>query len=81
MVVIIEFLGRQRMVTKTARLDMPVTAKTRVTDALKYVRDRYPALHLDEGTVLITVNQQIATGDRILKANDAVSFLPYISGG
>lgn len=81
MVVIIEFFGRQRVVAKTARLDMPVTAKTRVHDALEYVRKRYPALHLDEGMVLITVNQQIATGDRILKANDTVSFLPFISGG
>jgi len=81
MIVSIEFLGMQRVVTKTNSIDMPITEKTRVNDALKYVRNRYPALHLDEGMVIITVNQEIATPDRMLKANDNVSFLPFISGG
>ena len=81
MIVSIEFLGMQRIVTKTSSIDMPITEKTRVNDALEYVRHQYPDLHLDEGMVIITVNQEIATPDRILKANDNVSFLPFISGG
>jgi len=81
MIASIEFLGMQRVITKTSRIDMPITEKTRVDEALEYVRHRYPDLHLDEGTILITVNQKIASLDRILKANDTVSFLPFISGG
>jgi molybdopterin converting factor small subunit len=81
MVVSIEFFGAQRIVTGTDGIDMPITAKTRVTDALEYVRQRYPDLHLDEGMVLITVNQEITSLDRVLRANDTVSFLPFISGG
>ena len=81
MIASIEFLGMQRVVTKTNSIDMPITEKTRVNDALEYVRHQYPALHLDEGMVLITVNHEIASLDRILKANDTVSFLPFISGG
>ena len=81
MIASIEFLGMQRVVTKTNSIDMPITEKTRVNDALEYVRQQYPNLHLDEGMVLITVNQEIASLDRILKANDTVSFLPFISGG
>jgi len=81
MIVSIEFLGMQRIVTKTSSIDMPITEKTRVNDALEYVRHQYPDLHLDEGMVLITVNQETASLDRILKANDTVSFLPFISGG
>ena len=81
MVVSIEFFGTQRIVTKIDGIDMPITEKTMVTDALEYVRQRYPDLHLDEGMVLITVNQEITSLDRVLRANDTVSFLPFISGG
>jgi len=81
MVVSIEFLGTQRAVTQTASICMTITAKSRVKDALEYVRRQYPDLHLEEGTILITVNQKMASLDRVLGANDAVSFLPFISGG
>jgi len=81
MVVSIEFFGMQRVVTKTDSIDMPITEKTSVNDALEHVRQQYPALYLDDGTILITVNQEIASLDRILRANDTISFLPFISGG
>ena len=81
MLVSIEFFGTQRIMAKTDGIDMPITEMTKVNDALEYVRSQYPALHLDEGAVLITVNQEMASPDRVLRANDTVSFLPFISGG
>jgi molybdopterin converting factor small subunit len=69
------------MITKIDGISMPINEKTRVSDVLEYVRDQYPALHLDDGIILITVNQEIASLDRMLRANDIVSFLPFISGG
>jgi len=81
MIALIEFMGMQRVITKTNSIDMPISQETRVNDALEYVRRRYPELHLDEGMSLITVNHEIASLDRILKANDTVSFLPFIGGG
>jgi molybdopterin converting factor small subunit len=81
MMVLIEFMGRQRAITKTNGLDMPISAETRVNDALEYVRQRYPELQLDEDMSLITVNHEVASLDRVLKANDTVSFLPFIGGG
>jgi len=81
MVVSIEFLGMQRVATRIRGIDMPITEKTTVNDALEYVRRHYPELNFDEGMILMTVNQQIASLDRILRDNDTVSFLPYISGG
>lgn len=81
-VVSIEFFGTQRAVTKTDSIDMPIKEKkTRVSDALEYVRHQYPALHLDEGLIFLTVNHEKASLDRLLKANDTVSFLPFIGGG
>jgi molybdopterin converting factor small subunit len=81
MVVSIEFLGMQRVLTKTDGIDIPLTDRMMVYDVLEYVRERYPTLNLGQGTVLITVNQKIAPLDRVLRANDTVSFLPFISGG
>ena len=81
MIASIEFLGMQRVMTKTKSIDMTITEKTRVNDALEYVRQKYPKLRLDEETLLITVNQKVASLDRVLKDNDVVSFLPFISGG
>ena len=80
-VISIKFFGMQRAVTKTDSIDMPITEKARVADALEYVRHRYPELPLDEETVLITVNQEQASPDTMLKPNDTVSFLPSIGGG
>jgi molybdopterin synthase catalytic subunit len=81
MMVLIKFLGMQRVLTKTDSLDMPITDKTKVNDALEYVRQRYPELPLEEGMVLVTVNHEVAALDRILNDKDTISFLPLIAGG
>ena len=81
MMVSIKFLGMQRVITKAESLDMPINGNTKVNDALEYVRQRYPDLPLEEGMVLITVNHEVAPGDRILKDKDTISFLPLIAGG
>jgi molybdopterin converting factor small subunit len=81
MVVSIKFHGMQRVVTNTDSIDMPITGKTRVNDALEYVRQQYPGLHLEEEMVLVAVNLEIASLDRILRDKDTVSFLPNIAGG
>jgi molybdopterin converting factor small subunit len=81
MIVVIEFLGMQRTMTGADSIKVPITARSRVDDVLEYVRSNYPQLHLDEGMVLVTVNQDIAPRDRVLKPDDIISFLPFISGG
>jgi molybdopterin converting factor small subunit len=77
----IKFLGMQRLLTKTDSVDMSITDRTKVSDALEYVRQRYPDLPLEEGMVLLTVNHEVATADRILRDKDTISFLPLIAGG
>jgi molybdopterin converting factor small subunit len=81
MVVSVKFLGMQRLITNTDALEMPINGNTKVLDVLEYVRQHYPDLPLEEGMVLITVNHEVATGDRILKDKDTISFLPLIAGG
>jgi len=81
MVVSIKFLGMQRVITNTDSIDMPINGNTRVNDALQYVRQQYPALPLEEGMILITINHEVAPLDRILRDKDTISFLPLIAGG
>jgi molybdopterin converting factor small subunit len=78
---IIEFHGTQRTITTAVKIEMAVSGSTSVKDALDYVRQRYPALHLEDGTTLITVNLEIAPPDKVLKDGDTISFLPIIGGG
>lgn len=80
-VVSIEFFGPQRVITDTDGIEMPITENTKVSDALQYVRRKYPGLHLEDGMIIITVNQETASPDRVLKANDVISFLPFVNGG
>jgi molybdopterin converting factor small subunit len=77
----IKLLGMQRIITKAESLDMPINGSTLAHDALEYVRQLYPELPLEEGMVVITVNHEVATQDRILKDKDTISFLPLIAGG
>ncbi len=81
MVVSIQFLGLQRAVTETNSIEMPVSDGAKVSAALEYVRRKYPTLHLDNGDILITVNQEIASLEKTLKPGDAVSFIPFVGGG
>ena len=48
MLVSIELFGVQRDIAKIDKLNMPITEKTIVHDAIEYVRNKYPALSLDK---------------------------------
>ncbi|MBM4448458.1 MAG: MoaD/ThiS family protein [Chloroflexi bacterium] len=81
MTVSIKFLGMQRVVTKKDFINIPLRKEMRVSDVLELVRNLYPDLHLDAGVIFPTVNQEKASLDKLLRANDIISFLPPISGG
>jgi len=80
MAVTIEFFRDQRSITKADSVRMRLTEGTKASDALEYVRNMYPSLPLDGG-ILIAVNQEVTSPDRLLKANDVVCFIPHIGGG
>ncbi len=81
MMISIEFFGMQRVLTKTGGIDMPITDKSRVNDALEYVKCRYPDLPLEEGMFLPVVNEEMVSLDTLLVSSDTVAFLPAIGGG
>jgi len=81
MMVSVKFLGMQRVVTKKDSINIPITGEMTVKDILEFVKNLYPNLNLDEEMLFVTVNQEKASLDRLLSADDTISFLPHISGG
>ena len=81
MKVSIHFFGTQCTITKTDSIHMPITERTCAIDALEYVKQHYPDLPLDKKMVLITVNQEMASLETLLRENDIVLFIPHIGGG
>ncbi len=81
MVVSVDFCGRQRTLTRKGRIDVPLVQKTRVRDVLAHVKNLFPELALSTKSILATVNHEVTDLDRVLRANDKVSFLPHIGGG
>ena len=79
--ILVELFGTQRDVAQIDKFNMPITEKTLVRDVMEYIRIKYPALPLDEHSILATVNHELAPLDKGLKANDIVCFLPPIGGG
>ena len=77
----VEFHGVQRVITGEDDIVIEITPKTKVKDILELVNRRYPALDLDENMITMTVNQEKVPADRVLNADDTVSFIPHISGG
>ena len=81
MVVTIELFGVHRVHAKTESITMPITDKTVAGDAFEYVRKQYPELQLEEHHVIITVNREVVSFDKLLKAKDIIRLLPHIGGG
>jgi molybdopterin converting factor small subunit len=81
MVISIDFCGIQRSHTKTGSIKINLSRPTKVTDVLEYIKIKYPELPIDQSSILATVNHEVATLERELKANDKVSFFPHIGGG
>ena len=71
----------QRVVIKKDSINIPITGEMTVKDVLEFIKNLYPNLNLDEEMLFVTVNQEKASLDRLLSADDAISFLPHISGG
>lgn len=81
MVISVDFCGMQRTHTKIRSIDLELSGPSRVTDILTYLKELYPGLPLDENSVMATVNQEVTSLDRELKAHDKVVFFPHIGGG
>ena len=60
---------------------MPLVEDMAVRDALAYVRGVHPELSLEEGAVIVTVNDELVQPDRRLKAGDVLMLIPPIEGG
>ena len=69
------------VIADTDRIQMPITNKTTVADAINYVTKKYPDIIIHKEAILVAVNHEIVPLIKVLQANDTVSLLPHIGGG
>ncbi len=81
MVVFVELVSNQKDIAKTEKISVPLNGKMSARDVLEHLGQRYPGLPLDRDSLLITVNHEVASPDKLLKPNDTLCFLPHIGGG
>ena len=81
MTISIDFFGKIRSAARTDSITMPITGRSRVFDALAYVRKQYPDLPLRDDCMVVTVNHEVARLDQLLRPNDSVTFVPFVGGG
>ncbi|MFC1920457.1 MoaD/ThiS family protein [Chloroflexota bacterium] len=79
--VTVNFLGVQRRITGEDNITIELAENMQVCDFIGLLKNRYPALDLEEGSVIITVNEEKVASGRILSAGDTISLLPHIGGG
>jgi molybdopterin converting factor small subunit len=77
----IEFFGMHGVIADTDRIQMPITDKTTVDNAIDYVIKKYPGITIDKESSFIAVNHEIVPLIKVLQANDIVSLFPPIGGG
>ena len=62
-------------------IELPLGDAPTVGDALARVREQFPELPLEDGMVILTVNDALVQPDRRLAAGDVVMVIPPIEGG
>jgi sulfur carrier protein ThiS len=77
----IELFGMHGIIAAADRIQMPVTGKTTVQDAINFVISKYPGIVIHKESIVVAVNHDIVPLTKALEANDIVSLLPHIGGG
>lgn len=81
MYISVTFLGLQRAKARSDQIEIRFSKKTRVADVLAYIKEHHPELPFPEDVILVAVNNEISSTERILKNRDNVTFLPFLGGG
>ncbi len=75
------FLGLQRKLAGTHKINIPLSEESRVNDLLHYLEKQYPELSLSGDDFIVSVNNGQSEPDQLLKANDNIAIVPHIGGG
>jgi molybdopterin converting factor small subunit len=81
LIVAVELFGVHREAAGTDRLEFPVGENALVRDVIAYIGEKFPFISLDEPSILVTVNHEVASRDRPLQPGDNICILPHIGGG
>jgi len=77
----VHFLGLQRKLAGTHKINIPLSEESRVNDLLHYLEKQYPELSLSGDDFIVSVNNRQSEPNQLLKANDNIAIVPHIGGG
>jgi molybdopterin synthase catalytic subunit len=75
------FFGGARDVVGTGSLEITLNSPATLTNATAILFEKFPALKRFGRSLLFAVNQEYATEDTVLRANDELAVFPPVSGG
>ncbi len=81
--VTVRFFAMLKGLAKTESRPYEIKSPVKIEELKKMIKSDFPSLSavLDSRSVLISVNQEFATNDTLVKDGDEVGFLPPFSGG
>jgi MoaE-MoaD fusion protein len=75
------FFGGARDIVGAASLVLSLEAPAKLADATSALFDRYPGLKRFGRSLLFAVNQEYASPETVVRANDELAVFPPVSGG
>ncbi len=81
--VTVRFFAMLKGLAKTESRSYEIKSPIKIEELKKMIKGDFPPLSaiLDSRSVLISVNQELATRETLVKDGDEVGFLPPFSGG
>lgn len=81
MKVSVQFHGVHRAITRVNEIRFALASNARVSDLLKHIQCTYPDLELNQGDIMVSINNKVSSVNHPLSSEDEISFLPHVGGG
>lgn len=77
----VELFSHLRDLAGTSKVDIDLAEGAVVSDLLKRLYERFPALRARDRTILVGAGVEFVERDYKLKPNDVISVMPPVQGG
>jgi len=77
----VQFFSRLRELAGTSEFELEVPDKTTVTELLRILYGRVPALQEWDKSILVAIGLEFVNREYVLQLNDQVSIMPPVQGG
>lgn len=75
------FFATLKGLTGRSELDLELSSHRTASEIFDELESRYPGLGAYRSSLLIAVNREYASWDRVIDRGDEIAFFPPVSGG